>query len=134
MLAAVHLARKQLGLDEAAYRDVVRRVTGVDSAGAAEPAKLRALIEEFRRLGFRTVDRRVSPKPHVRKIHALWADLRPHLTRGDGVHSDAALRAFVRRQTGVASPEWLDGPQANKVIEGLKAWLTRARAARKQTG
>ena len=43
-----------------------------------------------------------------------------------------ALRAFVQRQTksrltpdGISAPEFLDGPQANRVIEGLKAWLAR---------
>lgn len=33
-LRVIHVARRTLGLDEAAYRDLLRRLTGKDSAGA----------------------------------------------------------------------------------------------------
>ncbi len=134
MLAKVHVARKALGLDEAAYRDVVGRVAGVPSAGAASDAQLHRLLGEFKRLGWSGAKPQASlrraDKAQVRLACALWAELRPYLTDG----SDAALRNFVRRQTrtaatprGVDAPEFLTGPQANRVIEGLKAWLARAR-------
>jgi hypothetical protein len=64
----------------------------------------------------------------VRMIYALWAELKPFLTNP----SDDGLRAFVARQTrsrqhpdGLSAPEFLDGHQANLVIEGLKSWLAR---------
>lgn len=131
MLAKVHVARKQLGLDEAAYRDVVERVTGVASAGQASDAKLHKLLAEFTRLGFRPArPARRSDKPNVRMIYAIWTDLQPHVEH----HTPEALRAFVVRQTcsrrtpdGVSAPEFLDAVEANRVIEGLKAWLARAR-------
>jgi hypothetical protein len=47
--------------------------------------------------------------------------MKPLLEHGN----HTALLAFVKRQTGVDNPEWLDGAQANKVIEGLKAWHAR---------
>jgi hypothetical protein len=59
--------------------------------------------------------------PHVRLIFALWTEMKPHLENS----SEAALCSFCKRQTGVERPEWLDARQANKVIEGLKAWGTR---------
>jgi phage gp16-like protein len=130
MLAKVHVAKKQLGLDDAAYRDVVTRITGTDSSAAASDAALHRLLAEFARLGFRaTRPVRRSDKPNVRLIAALWADLAPYVDDP----SAEALRAFVRRQThtrmhpdGMDAPEFLDGVQANRVIEGLKAWLARA--------
>ena len=136
MLAKVAIARKQLGLDEVSYRDVVRRVTGGDSARLASDAQLHRLLGEFARLGFVPTKpahaRRRSDKGNVRKIAALWVALQPHLVDG----SEAALRAFVRRQThsrlhpdGVDAAEFLDAAQANRVIEGLKAWLARVQAA-----
>ena len=133
MLAKVHIARKELRLDEDSYRDVLRRVVGASSAASCTIAELDLLIAEFKRLGWKAPARRpLSGKPNVRMIHGLWKDLAPYL--GDA--SAEALRAFVRRQTksrlhpeGIDAPEFLDGPQANRVIEGLKAWLTRARAA-----
>jgi hypothetical protein len=124
LIAKLHVAKKQLALSEDSYRAVLRRVAGVESAAAATGPQLLAVLAEMRRFGFKDVPRRVSDKPHVRKVWALWRDMAPMLTDG----SDTALRAFVKRQVGVSDPEWLDGARANKVIEGLKAWRARLEA------
>ena len=122
-LARVHIARKEMALDEDGYRAVLRRVTGHESAGRCSDSQLGAVLDEFQRLGWTAAKRhpRPSEKPHVRLIWALWAELRGRLRDP----SPAALRSFVRRQTGVADPEWLDAAEANSVIEALKAWLAR---------
>jgi phage gp16-like protein len=122
-LAKVHIAKKELGLDEATYRAVLVRVTGRESAGACGEAQLDAVLEEFKRLGWKPPEKRrpKSENPQVRMIWALWAELCPSLRDG----SAAALRSFCRRMTRVDDPEWLDGKQANLVIEALKAWIER---------
>ena len=143
MLAKVHIARKALRLEEDAYRDVVQRITGSPSAGAASDAALHRLLGEFKRLGWEPSSRqhgkRRLAQAQLRMIAAVWADLAPFLR----VETDLALRAFVRRQTksklhpgGVDAVEFLDGQQANRVLEGLKAWLARevARAAKADAG
>jgi phage gp16-like protein len=132
-LAKIHLAKKQLAMGDEAYRDMLQRVAGAPSAGALDLPKLEAVLKEMRRLGFRGVGRAkkgLSQKAQVRMIHAVWRDLQPHITDG----SEAALRAFVQRQTksaarpeGVSAPEFLGPQEANKVLEGLKAWLARVR-------
>ena len=133
MLAKVHLARKGLALDEDTYRDVVRRVTGSSSARDASDAALHRLLGAFRALGWTPAraqhGKRRAAEAQVRMIYAVWNDLVPYLRD----HTDEALRAFTRRQTrsnqipeGVAAPEFLTGKQANRVLEGLKAWLARA--------
>ncbi len=132
MLAKVHVARKELGLTEDAYRDVVQRITGTSSAGAASDAALHRLLGEFKRLGWspssRQYGKRRADKAQVRMIYAVWADLAPYVR----AHDDEALRSFAARQTrsklhpdGISAPEFLDGAQANRVLEGLKAWLAR---------
>ncbi|MCW4589398.1 regulatory protein GemA [Gluconacetobacter entanii] len=70
-----------------------------------------------------------SDKPHVRMIYAIWKDMGPMLDSGG---TREALRAYVQRQTvsaarpqGISAPEFLDGVQAQKVIEGLKQWRFR---------
>lgn len=120
LIARVHVARKELALTEESYRAVLARITGRESAAALDLAQLRAVIQEFERLGLKPLVKR-SPKPHVRKVFALWAAMKPHLSDP----SREALRAFVKRQTGVADPEWLTPAQANQVTEGLKAWRVR---------
>jgi len=129
-LARVHIARKELALDEAAYRAVLTRITGRDSAGKCSDRQLESVLDEFKRLGWTPATTRPpqSKKPHVRLIWALWGQLRPHLREG----SPAALRSFCLRMTLVSDPEWLDGAQANLVIEGLKAWLTRVQTPSKK--
>jgi len=134
MIAKVHVARKQLAMEEGSYRALLMRIAGVDSARACSAYALGDVLAEFERLGFSpSRAARRDRRPHVRKIYAIWGDLKPLLDAAD----DEALRGFVRRQTrsaknpnGVGAPEWLDGHEATKVIEGLKGWLARVRAER----
>lgn len=135
LLAKVHVARKQMALDESTYRAIVQRVTGRQSAGDSTDAQLVALLAEFRRQGWEPQQggRRRSDKPYVRKIYAIWRELRPLLDDA----GDEALRGFCQRQThsvknpdGIADPEWLSPSEATKVIRGLEAWLQREREKR----
>jgi hypothetical protein len=87
-----------------------------------------ALIEELHNLGFRRpAAARPARAPGIAQegqIRELWRLLK----EAGALHDDSerALRAFIRRQTGgVEIPRWLTAEQANKVIEGLKAWHAR---------
>jgi phage gp16-like protein len=130
-LAAIHTAKKQLGLDEATYRSFLEHRFRVQSSAALDERGRRACIEALREMGF-------SPKPaaqpspldpHARKIWALWKAL----DRAGALRSGTAksLRAFVKKMTGCDDPAWLTADKANQVIEGLKAWLARAGIAEK---
>lgn len=132
MLAKVHIARKEMGLDEESYRAILRRVLSPglkpelqrESLAGAADAELERVMDEFKRLGW-TPKRRATPlssKPHVRMIYAIWKDMAPLLQSGG---TREALRAFVQRQTEVSAPEFLDPAQGTLVIEGLKAWRAR---------
>lgn len=131
MLAKIHLAKKQLALTDDSYRDILRRVTGVDSSAKMRPDQLDAVLKEFARLGWKpkSVTKR-SATPQVRMIHAVWRDI----VQLQGHGGAAGLRAFVQRQTrteehpdGIASPEFLKGEMAERVLEGLKGWRARLR-------
>lgn len=134
MLAKLHLARKQLALSEDSYRDILRRVTGKESAADLTDAQLDKALKEMKRFGFKPTPSRTGTSKHaqIRMIHAVWADL-CQLGVG-GEDETAALRAFTARQTktlanpqGVSDPAFLSSEQANKVLEGLKAWRARLR-------
>lgn len=125
MLACVHIARKDLGLDEGAYREVVSRVSGgrCSSAGDLTERELERMIASFKARGWRGGAPKRSGSAHVRKIWALWGDMcRKGVVREP---TRAALRAFVTRMTDVGDPEWLTPAQAIVVIEALKAWQAR---------
>jgi phage gp16-like protein len=132
MLAKVHIAKKELRIDDDAYRAMLKREVGKISSGDCTDAELRKLLDGFRRLGWTQKHKRpLSEKAHVRLIYAIWGDIKPLL---DGAAGDGELRSFVARQTrdrlrpqGVSAPEFLDAADATKVIEGLKGWLARLR-------
>ena len=126
LLARIHIAKKELGLDDDTYRDVLERVTGNRSSSKlTEPARLK-VIAEFKRMGWKgfTKGRKRSDKPYVRKVFALWGELkRAGIWRED---SQKSLRNFVKKLTGCDDPEWLDYGQASQVIEALKKMKERA--------
>jgi phage gp16-like protein len=134
MIAKIHIARKELALDEETYRQVLERVTGKTSSGEMSFRQLDAVLTEFKRLGWKPKagkpHRPASSKPHVAKVFAVWGQM-----CRDGIPKDQsrdALIAFVRRMTksadrpnGLDDPEWLTADQARQVVEGLKAWRKR---------
>lgn len=126
LLGKVHIAKKDLGLDDDTYRDVLRREFGKDSAARLSNAQLVDLVEHFKTLGFKPKAkvRAGAECPQARKVRALWiAGWHLGVVRDRG---ERALQAFVRRQSGIDAVRWLRDPAAGaKVIEGLKAWLAR---------
>lgn len=142
--AKVHVAKKQLGLDDETYRAVLQRAAGITSVADAGPSHFDAILAEFRRLGWKPVSatpkggkgprRPLSNNAQIRMIFAVWGDISPMLAVGD----ESALRSFVTRMTkteanplGVSDPNFLKGEQTGKVLEGLKAWRARLRAQAK---
>jgi phage gp16-like protein len=137
-LAVIHIAKKELALDDDLYREIVYRTStrfrrdGICSAGAMTARERAALLEEFHLLGFRNPagPPRKAPAPgsfQEKKIRELWRLLNEAGALNDS--SEKALHAFIKRQTMGAQlmPQWLTAEQANKVIEGLKAWHSRTR-------
>jgi phage gp16-like protein len=126
-LAMVHVARKQLDLDEDAYRAMLERVSGQRSAKDLTPGELDAVIAEMKRIGFEPSSKPRRGRlegPYAGKLQALWiAGWNLGVVRD---RSDAALTAFILRQTGIPTSRWLRYPEdARRVIEALKAWLAR---------
>lgn len=126
----VAVARKQLRLDEEAYRDLLEARYRKRSLKRLSNAQLVDLIEHFKSLGFKPAPpksraRRASARVPAMsaKIRALWRALWDlGVVREPG---DKALAAFIRRQTGLDSPSWMDGEGAYRAIEALKAMAER---------
>lgn len=132
-LAIIHIAKKEFGLDEDAFRDVLERVTGKRSLRVMSEAERLSVVDDFKARGFK-VQRsrgRISPKKYVRLIYALWKSC-----AGSGVVNDPsknALRSFVRsetakRGTAIDDPDFLSYDQASPIIETLKVMEARGKA------
>lgn len=129
-LAAIHVAKKQLGMDEDSYRAVLKRVTGKESSKAMSEGERGKVLEEFRRLGFSKTEgaaraeRRKLDGKYAPKLQALWIGAwNLGIVRN---RDDKALVAFVKRQTGIDHTRFLThGDDAAKAIEALKKWMAR---------
>ncbi len=74
LIAKIHIAKTQLGLDEEQYRDILRRVTGKESAAKCRYSELVDLVNEFKGLGWKTPRKkafRCAPSDGIKKIYAL---------------------------------------------------------------
>lgn len=125
-VAQIHIAKKQLGLDEDTYRAKLKALTGKESCKAMTAAEQARVLEAFRRDGFKASVKRPSTA-RVKKIGALWlSGWNLGVIRDP---SSSAMEAFILRQTGIAKAQWLKEAQdAAKVIEALKTWLAREAA------
>lgn len=143
-LAKIHLAKRDLGLDDATYRGLLERVTGKRSSGALTERQLGEVLDELKRLGFKPVrpapkaatfadrvleetraamQREASEDLRLGKIRALWRSLYALGEIDDP--SDHAIAAYARRITSIEALPWLDGEATDKVIRSLRMWCER---------
>ncbi len=139
MLAKVHIARKELRLQEPEYRAMLVRITGHESAGDCTVAQLGAVLDELKAKGWkptvfvnrnkqtqpaRRPGRAPADHPVARKARALWISL--HQLGVVREPSEHALEAFAKRQLGVDAMQWADQSLGYRLIEALKAMAERA--------
>lgn len=130
MLAKIHVAKKQLQLDEDDYRQILYDEARHGSAGDCTEAELERVLKRFEALGFKplpkagpVVANRPAQHPVARKARALWISLY-YLGAVDSP-SEKALESFAKRQLKCERLVWADQRQGYKLIEGLKAMATR---------
>ncbi len=119
-LSKIHIAKKDLGLDDETYRALLDRVAGVRSAKDLTPRQTGAVLAEFVRLGWESAPAkkpgRKAPvaapdrKKLMGKIEAFLAEAKRSWAYADGI----ALRMFK-----VERVEWLDPGQLQKMVAAL---------------
>lgn len=121
------LAKRDLGLSENIYRQIVSDICNCNSLKDASDADLDRLIDHFKRRGFKPLPKAGAPKsaqhPVAKKARALWISLH-HL----GVvknPSEQALEAFAKRQLGCEKLVWARQSHGHKLIEALKNMAVR---------
>lgn len=129
-LAAIHIAKAQLGLHDDEYRDLMATVcNGVRSAGDLDWTGRRRFLAHLqaclRQRGLAAKPERVVSRPltpQQRLMWSLWMRLADDgLIRERTMH---ALQAWVQRQTGVDRLEWLNTHQEGLVLARLRQWLS----------
>lgn len=130
LLAKIHIAKKELGLDEETYREVLSSEFGVQSSKDLNNEKALKLIRIFKEKGWQP---KSKPKKYdgekddiysatpatKRMIEAMWHDL----YRGND--ETKHLRQFLFNHFKVSDIRFLDKAKAYDVIEALKAMKGR---------
>jgi len=120
----IHVAKREVGLDDEAYRALLEGAAGVDSAAElTDSAQFNAVMRAFAVVGFKSVSPRncvrwaCSPRQRS-KILALWYDV---ARRKNDMRS---LEAFIKRTAGVDSPAFLTNHLASLIIVALEKMKT----------
>ena len=134
-VALIHVAKKEVGLEEAAYRALLSEAAGIESAAELErEEQFCAVMEAFRKLGFTSPGVAMTKSRPVRtdgwggtpaqraKIAAMW---RAYAGRKD----ERALRTFIKRIAKVDHPRFLNTLLAQKVIIALERIKKRTKKA-----
>jgi len=90
-LAAIHLGKKELGLDEDSYRDLLQQVTGKRSAKDLNDNELIKVLKRLEEAGFikssfgKKPDVKKTKKALISKIEALLTDRKLHWNYAKGM-------------------------------------------------
>lgn len=130
--AQIHIAKSQLGLDDETYREVLKGSTGKTSCAAMNERELKTALQAFKDRGFKSRPPRKTKSETSKgtatleeKLIAVWRDMGSAGLLNNP--SDAALRSYVRRQTGnrYDAPQFCDNKTLIRLIESLKQWRKR---------
>ena len=128
-LSMIHIAKKETGIADDAYRILLNGAAGVDSAAKIEfQDQFNAVMKAFENLGFKSTARnRELKKTDTRtKRNPLWISSRQeYYIRGlwdlaSRKKDITSLRAIIRRIAGVDDISFISRMDAQKVILALR--------------
>lgn len=128
-LQLIHIAKKDLGMDDDAYRSIILGISNqrVRSAADLTGPERAALLKHLKACGFRPkqpIPKDVFPDtPEWLKVWSLWQQLADAGLVRD--RRGAALAKYVTHQVKVAAMAWVTPQQLHGLIEQLKQWLAR---------
>lgn len=107
LLASVHIAKKETGIDDAVYRIILHEEYGVESAGKLSIEELKNLIDRFESKGWKPKGRSQKPEARSQKdgqVEALKERIGQEIL-GSELTEDR-LRGLVRKICNVDDLRW----------------------------
>lgn len=130
-LAKIHIAKKDLGLDDDTYRGMLWTCARVHSSKDLDYAGRAAVLDHLKARGWKPKPpvkakqkAKLSDEPQHKMIRGLWLELHANGIVIDP--SEKAIARFIKNQTKIDRMEWLTINQASQIIERLKSWLNRS--------
>lgn len=123
----LHVAKRKLGLDDEAWRELLDQAAGVETSKALDEAGFKAVMSRLEALGFQSLRaaRSLGDRPgmatddQLEYIRDLWR-------RYSGRRDEKSLNAWLEHSFGVTAPRFLDAETAAKAIPALKAMTRRS--------
>lgn len=136
LITLVHVAKRDMALDEETYRAILVAQGGGDSLSAMANGNINKVLDYMKAQGFKLrktkTDRKQAKSHYAGKVRALWLFLHELGVVRDP--SEAALTAYVKRIAKVDDMQWMRGARDINgrwkdrdylVIESLKKWAMR---------
>jgi len=131
LIKLIQVARRDLGrqsgLDDLAYRDILRTIGRSESLAAMDIPGMERVLAHMKSKGFvvrpKAGDRPQTINPDASKVRALWLFL--HVLGEVRDPSEKALAAYVKRIAKVDDLRWARGRVVETLIETLKKWAMR---------
>jgi phage gp16-like protein len=112
-IAAIHAAKRDLGMDEDTYRQMLEQITGQRSAAGLTSQQRHAVLDHLKKSGAKLNPKKrvaqhpqtphtLDTKPLLQKIEALLADMKLPW---------AYAHAIGKQQTGIQKLEWIRRPE-----------------------
>ncbi len=124
-LAKIHIAKKQLGMDDTTYRAMLQEVAGVESAADLTAAGRREVLSHLRRVGFksRAGGGRFFGRPEMDGLEgtgkkAMLLKIEAYLAEAKRPWS--YVHAMAKRMCKVDRVEWCDPDQLRSIIAALE--------------
>lgn len=120
-LATIHIAAKQLGMDRAAYEDMLWTVARVKSAGNLDAAGRARVLAHMKACGFKPK----AGKPHLGRPHNIRSsDRRAQISKIEAFLAEARrpwsyADALAKRLCKVDSLTFCNAEQLGKIIAAL---------------
>lgn len=133
-IAQIHIAKKDLGMDDDTYRAMLMGVAGVDSSSKLDYAGMTKVLKHLRASGFKAANAasknewafvfKLTPdrQAYAKKIYRLAQKL----GTADQPKSKAYIEGIAAQMAGATKPlEFCDEEDLHKIIQALEVYLKR---------
>lgn len=135
-LAMIHIAKKQLALEDEAYRDLLYTIGRVRSAAELDFAGRKRVLEHFRKCGFKPLVKRPQPATGWEWVNNAADDRKPLLRKiavmlRDSDREKAYVDSMAKRMCHVERIEFCAPDQLHDIVSALM-YDQKRRAAKVQ--